>query len=1161
MQGTAFKISGRIKGLPDPVRTTYNINISNLRTTAGDMVKFLPPGTIPPTVRIPEALTAHGFFTGSMNAFTTKLAIGSTRGNAEIAGGMRNMTSYDLVANVAGLDLGYITKQPATVGKVTGRISATGSGFDPNTMVATIKANLASASIQGYAYRNIALDAKLNRGSITASGNIHDPNITLSFDATSFMKGTYPSLKMNMMLDSISLGALGLYKGDMRLHGYIMADLKSTNPDALLGTIDIANLIVSNAGRRYVASDTIRIASTEEAGGRHLSIRSEALVADLSGQYKLTEIAQALQHTINRYYNIPGFREQSFTPQQWALTASIKPSPLLFTIVPELKGSDSINAVVNYNSLADDLKVAGTAPKLIYGTNRIDSVNLNASTAATLNYALTFQNATNGQFKLNHTSVAGDVANNQVTTALDVRDPADHSQYQLAATLNQVPYNGVRVALSNNLMLDYTTWNVGADNFIQYDDRGIIVHNLAVSNGSQSLAANSITDAPTAPIDLRFTNFNIATITRIANQDSTLIGGLINGTAQVRNPMKDPVFTSDISVKDLSYKKDTVGDLSVKVNNETAQTLAANVQLTGHGNDIRLDGRYFIASKQVDMNLDLNSVSLSTIKPFSGGQIQDADGILRGKLAVNGTLDKPGVNGNIRFDSAHIVPTLLGERFALTNEAINVNATGIHFDNFTIADSARNTANINGDLLTSDFKSYQFNLNLTADNFRAVNSSRGVTHKPFYGKLTLSTNTKIRGDMTLPVVTSYVRINKNTDFSYILPANDPEVQSRVGVVEFVDMSNPKDSTIFLGTTDSQTYTGMRGMDVAATIETDSAANFNIVIDERNGDAIHIRGIAALQAGVDRSGKVSLTGTYKMEDGSYLLTLSFLKRQFNIKPGSVITWDGDPTLATVDITAIYTAHTAPIDLIEHQLAGRSPYEINQYKQSVDFNVLLQMKGELMKPQISFDIVMPEREASRFKDVDAKLAQVRTDESEINKQVFALLLLGHFVDENPLSSNGTPNTAESFVRQSASRILTDQLNRIAGNLIKGVDLTFGVNSGNDYSTGELTQRTDLTVGVSKRLLNDRLKVNVGSSFGIEGPTAPNQQASNIAGDVSLDYQLTKDGRYALRAYRRNDYEGMVEGQVVETGATLIYKLEYDRFRDFFRKRRSDKKTSAN
>jgi hypothetical protein len=52
--------------------------------------------------------------------------------------------------------------------------------------------------------------------------------------------------------------------------------------------------------------------------------------------------------------------------------------------------------------------------------------------------------------------------------------------------------------------------------------------------------------------------------------------------------------------------------------------------------------------------------------------------------------------------------------------------------------------------------------------------------------------------------------------------------------------------------------------------------------------------------------------------------------------------------------------------------------------------------------------------------------------------------------------------------------------------------------------------LNVGISKKLLNDRLKVTVGSSFGLEGPQQKkNQEASTIAGDVAIEYQL-KDGR---------------------------------------------------
>ena len=207
---------------------------------------------------------------------------------------------------------------------------------------------------------------------------------------------------------------------------------------------------------------------------------------------------------------------------------------------------------------------------------------------------------------------------------------------------------------------------------------------------------------------------------------------------------------------------------------------------------------------------------------------------------------------------------------------------------------------------------------------------------------------------------------------------------------------------------------------------------------------------------------------------------------------------------------------------------------------------------MKPIVKFDITLPEREASQWQDVVTKLEQIRTDESELNKQVFALLLLGRFVQENPFASAAGGST-QNQIRESASRVLTDQLNNLAASLIKGVDINFGVTSGTDYETGQEANRTDLNVTVSKKLLNDRLRVSVGSNFQVEGPSPANQSTSNPAGDVMIDYQLTKDGRYLLRLYRINEYEGVLEGQIVETGASFILVFDFDKISEIFKGRK--------
>jgi hypothetical protein len=185
--------------------------------------------------------------------------------------------------------------------------------------------------------------------------------------------------------------------------------------------------------------------------------------------------------------------------------------------------------------------------------------------------------------------------------------------------------------------------------------------------------------------------------------------------------------------------------------------------------------------------------------------------------------------------------------------------------------------------------------------------------------------------------------------------------------------------------------------------------------------------------------------------------------------------------------------------------------------------------------------------------------------MNKQVFALLLLNRFVTENPFASSGPGITAESFARQSASKLLAEQLNNLAAGLIEGVDINFDVNSYDDYSSGNALTRTDLNVNLSKRLLNDRLQVTVGSNFELEGGTNANENASNLIGNLSAEYRLSKDGRYMLRAYRKNEYQGIIDGYIIETGVGFVITLDYNRFRNLFvgkkeRERRREQRRQA-
>ena len=108
--------------------------------------------------------------------------------------------------------------------------------------------------------------------------------------------------------------------------------------------------------------------------------------------------------------------------------------------------------------------------------------------------------------------------------------------------------------------------------------------------------------------------------------------------------------------------------------------------------------------------------------------------------------------------------------------------------------------------------------------------------------------------------------------------------------------------------------------------------------------------------------------------------------------------------------------------------------------------------------------------------------------------------------------------------------------------------------------VSAKTDLNVALSKRLLNDRLTVTIGSNFELEGAQNSGQQSSNIAGNVAVDYRLSKDGRYLLRAYRKNDYQGVLEGYIIETGIGFIISVDYNKFKEIFQSQQKKERLRA-
>jgi hypothetical protein len=1150
---TTLAVSGSIRGLPDVKNALYDITISKLSTSRADLNRLIPARALPDNLRIPEAISANGKFTGTAKRFLIDLHTVTSNGDADIRGNLDlGHESYDLTAATRTLNLGYILKQDSLIGKFTLEATAKGSGFEPKKMSSSFHVNLQHADIKGYGYQGMLLDAQFNQGTGKLTSSMKDPNLSYQLQAETSFQTKYPAVKLKLQLDTINLQALKLLNDSLQMHIAINADFKNTDPDQLQGQLLLEDLGMTH-GSLSIHTDSISLVAQHTDTGQVILLHSEAADLDWAGKYKLTRVPESLKQFFNSFYKLSDTKAGQTDPEQWRMDIRLRPSPLVLAAIPSLKGTDSLSGFIEFNSEKKDLNLTFHDNKIQINQQVIDQFNFTANTKEkSLDYRISMADAGTPGFLLYQTSIYGSLGDDKLTTTLDLKDKKQKDKYILSGALSRKD-NGYRFVLNpDSILLNYQRWLLPSDNYIYYDSSGIIARNLKLGHGTESIEVNTNGETTKSPLDVSFTDFKIKTLSDFAEQDSLLVDGTINGKAEAKNLFTKPLFTSDLKIDSLTYDKDTLGNLVLQIKNDDLNAFIAHITLKGHDNDIALDGKYFSGESKMDIDVQLNQLNLASFQGIVLSQIRNMSGYLKGNLHASGSLDKPVLKGTLHFDHALLVPVITGEPLKLSEDKIDFDEQGFDFDNFAMLDSAGNKATLDGNVYTQDFRYYKFDLSFSAQNFRVVNAPK-EPNRMFYGKLNLNADIDVTGDMNLPKITSYLRVNKNTDFYVILPSDDPEVVDRSGVVIFVNHNKQVDSAQLKSFLDSLSSTArLKGMDVSATIETDSSAQFTLIIDERNGDALSLRGRAELTGGIDKSGKVSLTGNYELVNGSYNLTLSVLHRNFEIQRGSTITWTGDPKTANIDITAIYTVNTAPIDLMEQQLSGLSSTDQNRYKQRLPFQVKLNMTGELLKPIIKFDITLPDNLLSLWPDVDTKLVQMRTDEAEVNKQVFALLLLGRFIQENPFQSAGAPTDAGTIAKQSASKLLSDQLNQLAGSLIKGVDVNFDMNSDQDYSSGSATNQTDLNVKVSKSLFDDRIRVTVGSDFQLE-QTNPGQNANNIAGDVSVDYKLSKDGRYMLRVYRNDQYETIVQGQVVETGVSFILTFDYNQFSELFRNKK--------
>ncbi|MEJ0032761.1 MAG: translocation/assembly module TamB domain-containing protein [Bacteroidota bacterium] len=1132
--------------------STKDLNF-NIFTNQKDITTVLSDTLLPIT---PKYVSLKGNVKGSIRkpVFTALLAtdLGKVNANGSIDLSNTDAPKYKIKAVARSIQAGKLAKLDS-LGEVNFDVAVDGSGFTTKTMHTRVDLLVRDVTYNSYTIRDFKVNGAIDKFLFSGKASLNDENVAFELKADLNYNDKTPSYKAELDLRNLDLKGLRLSEMPLKMRLTLNVDLTTSDFKIMNGRLDLRKVAVFN-GEKLYAVDSMLFASLDQQGHSKMSVRSDILSGDFEGSFNIFSVSEVLQHHFERYFAPKGKKASpEGPPQNFTFNLAIRNTDLLTEVlVPNLDPFTPGVIHGEFDSREHKLNVVFRMPKLKYNDTSVDSlVFLVKSDADHLRYFAKVENLRIDTIKVEQMNVAGRIAHDSIRTTFNVLDSAHEKKYKIRASIAQKSdpekpgINMMHVHLDDSLLLNYSPWNVPNDNYLAFGNGAVAANHFEISKQKQKVIMLGDTRKDPA-VTIHFEELELGNFTHI-------ISGIIPASGELNGDFKfntsgSSDFSSKLKISDLTVLQKVIGDLSLDMDHSKDQY---NVLLGLRGNRTQLETKGTYGGPKgaavLDLLIDIRQLNMEVVQAFSLGQLSSAEGFIRGQINVKGKPAHPDIEGDLVFADVTITPTLLKSTFDLKNEKISIKNDNITLNNFTISDAEKNTAVLKGSINIKNYLNPEFDLILTTKNFQVINTKQG-DNELFYGKMKLNSTSRITGDAKSAKANVKVSFSDDTNFTYIVPTSEKGVLEAKGIVNFVDKDAEHDPFLTSIDASDSIQTGFQGVDVSAVIDLSGRETFNIVIDPITGDKLTVQGNSTLTFDMTTSGDMTLSGRYEISKGSYNLSFyNLVKRQFDITKGSSITWSGDPLNGQMDIRASNLVETSPLELVSSQISPGDP-QANNYNQRLPFLVYINIKGMLLTPQISFNLDMPEDKRNAFGGVlYAKLQDINSRESDLNKQVFALIILKRFIADDPAAASG--GGAGNAARTSVSRILSEQLNRLTQN-VKGVQLTFDIKSYEDATVQGGTQgTTKAQLGVTKTLFGDRLVVKLSGNVDLEGQDAGSNNVTDYIGDLALEYKMTADGRIRVTGFRNSNFD-MIDGELTETGAGLIYIKDYNTLRELFR-----------
>ena len=1157
--GSTLRADLSVRNLQTPREAFLFVDVTELATDVERVRAWLPDVRVPEPFARLGALRFSGKFVGFVTDFTASGDFRTGLGRATLDTRFvrrGEVPTYTGTAELQGFDLGRFIDNPQ-VGLVTAKVRIRdGQGLRRETVRLNLEGAVDALGFRDYEYHSITINGALDPEGFEGQVTSADPNADFAFDGSLDARAGRERFGFTVDVRNVDPNALKLWDNGWSGRGRFTVNSNSLDIENLEGTVEIDSLSVRNVdGRHYDFDRLVATQTLQDNGDKQLVFESPQVNLTLSGSYRLKPLPQSLQAAFAKTY-----------PNLFARTRlrPLSAPDSLFTrlnLTARLLAVDTVLEV--FGLPVSQLDGAALAFSLDEEREDLDLSFLGVSPVVAgvqlggFGFALRGQSGdlqlegrvaslglAGGKFGFTNVDVFSEYSEGDLRFGL--------SSDTTTRVLGEIKLGGgvrlldtavvVELDASSHLDVSGERWVIDGGNRLTLGRRRVRAENLVLRSGERFVEVESVGERG---VNVLIRQFDLGLANAYLNPEKIQIGGTVDAYLSAEDIYAQTGITASLSVDTFEMNGVDWGALQTLVRRaDSTQAVTMYTTFTRDGQQAIIEGAIATSAGQVvdgrarernyfDATVTSQDFDMSFLGYFIPG-ITDLRGKLGADLRFSGTPAYVVPSGGILVEDVGITVDYLQTRYFVDSQFVSVDERRLDATGRQIRDRFGNVATLTGGLTHQGMKNWALDVSLRASRLEVLRT--GKRDNPlFYGDAFMNGKVGFRGPFNRTDIT--INATALQDTRIVFPVSGTAAESEL---RFIRFRQPED------TVRQVAATSLRGLNLDMDLRVTPAAELLIVFDEAAGDIMRAQGSGDFAIDIKRSGEYTMFGNFLIDQGEYLFTLlNVVNKPFSIREGGTISWTGDPFLAELDLVAKYEGlQAAPAGLIGPLLQGQ-PNLVNQANLPTPVDLELRLTGDLLRPTVAFDIELPELQGQLRNYTNSRLALIRADPDQLNRQVFGLVVIGQFLPEfNELQASSVGfNTISELFSNQLSFLLTELFTSLAGGngALSGIDFDINLQSNSSLSGGGSLVGNDIRTRLRTYFLEDRLEIGVGVSVGGQ---ASNNQGSLTAGNFDVVYAISDDRRLRLRAFVSRDVD-LANANRTRAGVGLTYRREFDGF----------------